>query len=246
MVSHTVLVLHNTTYENTLQLLEASFKAHGDLKSNYKLVEKRLSEEEITINIPHPRTGVNTEYTFDQFSLFSSIRLMTYSREQLSLIPLLISEAKKGNYTFVAAQLINVEETLGEGFAGGMHYSVICTEDAPYVTEEDSKKAKNTLVGELVSDSIKASCSVWPKGIIDDDFLEPFSSDIPALILAKMLNNSKHIIVPGHGHGVLSRGCIPKLASLFIEDTNFDSVDDNCVKREKAMPIFSTVIGPKP
>jgi len=232
---------------------------HGDLRESYQTLKKRFSEKKISINLPHPRTGESTEYTFDEYSLFSAIRLMTYNTESLSLMPLLISEAIKGHYTFVAAQILLAEESLGT--ATGMHNSVICTEDAPFVTEEDIKQAKNTLVGELVSEAVLAGCSVWPKGVLDDDFLKPFESDVPTLILsgetdpvtpaangeiaAKMLSNSKHIVVPAHGHGVLARGCMPKLASLFIEDAHFESIDETCVKRERAMPIFSTLSGPK-
>jgi len=38
---------------------------------------------------------------------------------------------------------------------------------------------------------------------------------------------------------------MPKLASLFVENANFDLVDETCAKRERAMPIFSNLTGPK-
>ena len=240
---------------------EACQSKHGDLKSTYQALQKRFSEEAISVNFPHPKTGIDTEYTFTEFSLFSALRLMTYSTDQLSLIPLLLSETLQGNYTFVAAQITIIEESFSENLAVGMHNSVACTEDAPFVTDEDIARAEGTLIGRIMSDVILASCSVWPKGTIDNDFLEPFSSDVPVLVLsgetdpvtppengdlsAKMLGNTKHIIVPAHGHGVLGRGCMPKLASLFIESASFESIDETCVKREKAMPIFSTLTGPK-
>jgi len=240
---------------------KACFSQHGNLKSTYRALQKRFTEEAITVKVPHPRTGIDTEYTFNEFSLFSALRLMTYSTEQLSLIPLLLSEAKQGNYTLAATQIMSIEESFGENISVGMHNSVVCAEDAPFVNNEDIKLAEDTLVGRVMSDAIIASCSVWPKGTIDTDFLEPFSSDVPVLILsgetdpitppqngdltAQMLGNTKHIIVPAHGHGVLARGCMPKLASLFVENANFDLVDETCAKRERAMPIFSNLTGPK-
>ncbi len=186
---------------------------------------------------------------------------MAYSTEQMALMPLLLSQAKAGNYSFVAAQLIQLEESFSDQFATGMHNSVVCAEDVPFVTPQEIAKAKGTLLSETMSDLLASSCSAWPQGIIDADFHQPFKSDVPVLVLsgetdpitpakngaiaADMLGNSKHIVVPAHGHGVLGRGCVPNLAQIFIESANFDEVDDTCVKREQPTPIFTTLSGPK-
>ena len=147
---------------------------------------------------------------------------MAYSTEQLALIPLLLSEAVKENYNFAAAQSLLMEANFADQFATGMHNSVVCTEDAPFVTADNKAQAKNTIVGEMMSDMLMNSCSIWPKGYMDQDFLEPFSTEIPVLILsgetdpitppengeiaAEQLGNTKHIEVPAQAHGDVATG----------------------------------------
>lgn len=237
-------------------------QAHGDLYKLYRELQDRFKAMSVQVTVPHPTTGIATEYTFDEHSLFSSLRLMAYSTDQLSLVPLLLSEAAKENYTFVAAQSLLMEEGFIDQFATGMHNSVVCTEDAPFVTPQNLAQARGTLAGEMMSDMLTTSCKVWPTGHMDEGFLEPFSTDIPVLVLsgetdpitppkngdiaAEQLGNTKHIKVPAHGHGVVARGCVPNLVGLFIETASFDEVDETCTKRERPAPFFNTLTGPTP
>lgn len=244
------------------QLDESCNSVHGDLREKYIALKQRFANQNITTTLPHPLTAEATEYTFTEDSLFSALRLMFYSTEQSALIPLLLSEATKGNYQFVAAQIIQLEETFSDQFAIGMHNAVVCAEDVPFVKEEDIAKADDTLIGRQMSQALQASCEVWPRGYIDADFHKTFSSDVPVLVLSgetdpitpaangeiatKMLGNAKHIVVPAHGHGVIARGCITKLVSNYIKDVSFTGIDTSCVEREQAMPIFSSPTGPRP
>ena len=251
------LAMNARCQENT-----ACAQTHGDLVEAYKTLQQRFETSSISVTIAHPTTGVTTEHTFNEYSLFSALRLMTYGTEQISLVPLLLSEAVKENYTFLASQSLIIESTFADQFATGMHNSVVCTEDAPFVTATDIDRAKGTLAGELMSKVLLSTCEVWPKGHMDEGFLTPFSSENPVLVLSgetdpvtppangdiatKMLGNAKHIIVPGHGHGVFARGCVPNLMSIFINNASFEGVDDSCTKREQASPFFNTLTGPNP
>lgn len=235
---------------------------HGDLREAFSNTVAQFTEQAITVTVPHPSTGLPKEFTFNKDSLFGAVRLMAYSTESVALMPLLLSRANAKDYSFVAAQLIRLEESFADEFAFGMHNSVACTEDAPFVTDAERAKANGTIVGTMMADVMQAACSVWPRGVLDENFHKPFSSDVPVLVLSgatdpitppdngdiatKMLGNANHIIVPAHGHGVIARGCIPKLASMFIEDASFQDLDTNCIERERAMPIFTSLTGPRP
>ena len=251
------LAMNARCQENT-----ACAQTHGDLVEAYKTLQQRFETSSITVTVAHPTTGVATEHSFNEYSLFSALRLMTYGTEQTSLLPILLSEAVKENYTFVASQSLMVESTFTDQFATGMHNAVVCAEDAPFVTAPDIDQAKGTLAGELMSKVLLSTCEVWPKGHMDEGFLTPFSSKIPVLVLSgetdpitppangdiatKMLGNAKHIIVPGHGHGVFTRGCVPNLMSIFIKNASFEGVDESCTSREQALPFFNTLTGPNP
>ena len=234
----------------------------GNIKQQFKSLRQRLKSQTIKVTVAHPNTGEKQAVTLTESTLLIAVRLMPYSTESLSLLPLLINSAFNGNYTPLATQSITDTDNLTKGFAIGMHNSVMCTEDTPFVASNAAEQTKNTYFGSLMVDSMRITCQLWPKGIIDDDFLEPFESDVPVLILsgetdpitppangeraASMFQNSKHIIVPAHGHGVVGRGCVPFLVNDFLDDTNLDTLKTDCIKREHALPFFINTSGPKP
>lgn len=234
----------------------------GDIAKQFNELRERLKAQAIKVTIPHPHTGKNQEVTLTDSDLLVSARLMPYNTEGMSLLPLLIHNAYNGNYAPLAAQSITGTESIVDGFAMGMHNSVMCTEDAPFASPDAAQQAQGTYFGSLMIDNMRITCQHWPKGIIDDDFLEPFTSDVPVLILsgetdpitppangeraAKMFSNSRHLIVPAHGHGVVARGCVPFLIKDFLEDANLDHIKAECIERENAMPFFVDPTGPKP
>ena len=234
----------------------------GDIAEQFAIVRQRLKSDNINASVPHPNTGEEQQISLNESHLLIAVRLMPYSTESLSLLPLLINSAYHGNYAPLATQSLLNTESIADGFAIGMHNSVMCTEDAPFVDSNAAQKASNTYFGSLMVDNMSITCQHWPQGIIDDDFLEPFDADVPVLILsgetdpvtppangeraAKMFSNSKHLIIPSHGHGVIARGCMPFLVKDFLNEANLDNINADCIQREKAMPFFVNTTGPKP
>lgn len=234
----------------------------GNIKHKFAELRARFKVSAIKIETPHPNTGklVETELTED--NLLDAVRMMPYTTEQAALVPLMIAQAHDGDYRMLAASSILAKEQRMDALAIGMHNSVVCTEDAPFVTEQSRNAAQSTYFGNTVSDLLLAACEVWPKGRLDENFHRPFDSDKPVLILSgefdpitppdngefaqNMFSNSHHLVVPGHGHGVLPRGCIPKLVSNFVEHPTFDEIDASCIERERALPLFTSHTGPKP
>jgi hypothetical protein len=98
--------------------------------------------------------------------------------------------------------------------------------------------------------------------VIDTNFRKPFTSQVPALLLSgendpitppenaeralKMFENGLHLDVPDHGHGVIGRGCLPKLVETFIKQANVIELQTDCIERERAQPFFISPAGPKP
>lgn len=241
---------------------EACSKQFGNIKTTFTELRARLKSQPVEIATAHPLTGKIETVTLSDNDLLVAVRLMPYSTEGISLLPLLIHNAHQGNYAPLAAQSLLTTESLSQSFAMGMHNSVMCTEDAPYVSVKASENAKDTYFGSLMIDNMRVTCENWPKGIIDDDFLNKFDSDKPVLILsgetdpitppangqraADMFSNAKHIIVPAHGHGVVGRGCMPYLVDDFLINLNFEELKTDCITREQALPFFIDSMGPKP
>ena len=105
-------------------------------------------------------------------------------------------------------------------------------------------------------------CSEWPVGSTNESMKKIFTSKTPSLILsgqydpvtppsyaeqlAANLENTLHIVGEGQGHGLISRGCIPKVISDFLEDPILENLKTECVKHLKPVPFFVNAYGPSP
>lgn len=233
----------------------------GDVDQKFKELRARLIDQPVEVELPHPSSGNLVTHTVSEVDLLAVVRFLPYATETMALLPMMIARAYDGDYIPLAAQGISTVESLSNEFATGMHNSVVCAEDAPFVKPGAASETANTYFGSDMIDAIAATCEAWPKGAIDDDFTQAFDSDKPVLILsgetdpitppangqraAEMFSNSKHLVVPSHGHGVIARGCVPYLLRDFIENVELDSLKTDCIERERAMPFFIDAAGPE-
>jgi pimeloyl-ACP methyl ester carboxylesterase len=234
----------------------------GDLKQKFKELRQRLEDQPVNVSLADPYTGKPSSQLVNDQDLLAAIRLMPYSTDQLSLLPNLITSAHAGDYLSLAAFSRIITERFKEGYAIGMNNSVMCAEDAPFVEQSDLLGIEDTYFGSIMVDAISVICQEWPRGPMDDDFREAFDSKQPVLILSgetdpitppengeiahQMLSNSLHLEVPAHGHGVISKGCIPQLVSDFVEHVDLSQLNSDCIQRERASPFFFDTTGPAP
>jgi pimeloyl-ACP methyl ester carboxylesterase len=100
------------------------------------------------------------------------------------------------------------------------------------------------------------------RGVLDEDFKTPVSSDRPVLLLSgendpvtparngeralATLSHGRHLVAPGQGHGVAPLGCVPALLAQFIEAASAEALDAACLGRLRAAPFFTSFNGPPP
>jgi pimeloyl-ACP methyl ester carboxylesterase len=191
------------------------------------------------------------------------IRFMSYSAATVALLPVLISEAHAGNYSPLAGQARTLLRELPESLSFPMSNSVMCAEDAPFVTDTATGGLQTTYLGTGIMDGIKLICGRWPVGALDADFKTPVVSSIPTLLLsgeydpitppayaarvkAEGLSNSVHLIGRGQGHGLVGVGCVPRLLRSFLEQPAPAELDASCLEREPPTPFFLSLLGPAP
>ena len=236
-----------------------------DLRDQFARVKARLSEQPLALELRHPVTGLPTEIDLTYGHLAIWVRLALYAPETSALIPLIIHQAAvEENYLPIAANALNVLHQLNETMQYGMHNAVVCTEDAPFFADDEVAEGEleATYLGRDIYDALAVMCSVWPEGVIDDDMKAPLESDIPTLVLSGEfdpitppdygeailpgLSNATHVIAPGQGHGVLPRGCVPRIALEFVEQPDPAAVDASCTEHLGTFPFFVDLMGPKP
>lgn len=236
-----------------------------NLEAEFSELSKRLQDAAVPLTIAHPVTGVPTdlELTYEHFAIM--VRLALYGPELRSLLPVIIHEAtRKNNYIPIAANALRLIDQLTSTMNYGMHNAVVCTEDAPFYDEHDvdMQALDETYLGSEMYTTLKTMCSVWPAGVLDQDFKQPVTSDVPTLILSGELDpitpprygdqvlpglsNATHIIGKAQGHGIIARGCIPKLILDFVEAASIDELDTTCVEHLGSRPFFVNTMGPPP
>jgi pimeloyl-ACP methyl ester carboxylesterase len=233
-----------------------------DIRDDFTMLRAELDDEPVTITLPDPLTGEPEELIFGPQEMAAALRLLSYHPNSVAVMPMLIDEAISGNYAPLASQFMMISENVSDAMSIGMHNAVVCTEDAPYFAgEQIGRDALDaTYIGPLQLDALETICSVWPAGVLDEDFKTPLASALPVLLLsgeadpvtppryaelaAIDLDNARLLTGRKQGHGQAPRGCMPDLIAEFVETANGHDLDAGCFDRVHAMPFFLDFAGP--
>ena len=224
-------------------------EAFPSLREEFAALRRRLRQSPMEIALADPLTAAPLEVRFSNAELSSVVRLLSYSDEAAATLPLLIYEAQVvGRPQALAAQYEIIKRDMQDQLAYGMHFSVVCSEDAPRWTGEEvsAEALEETYIGADFMAVMSAICDVWPRGPVDEEFAEPARSDVPVLVLSgendpvtppaygadilQGLPNSLHLILSGQGHGQLAVGCVPRIVARFISTASIDGLGEHCVK----------------
>ncbi len=235
-----------------------------DLAAQFGALRARLADRPVPLTLPHPVSGEPVDIEFGSSALSTAVRLLSYNDNGVALLPLLISSAAQGRLAPLAAQSLMVAEGLDDALSAGMHNTVICSEDLPFVQMDRERwlALDRSYLGRAPLEGLLAVCSVWPTGPVDQDLREPLISDHPVLLLSgsddpvtppayaemaqRGLSNSRHLVLQSQGHGVAALGCLPRLIDEFVTAGDPDAIDASCVDRIAPAPIFLDFSGPGP
>lgn len=243
---------------------EACHARFPTLTADFARVVAELREEPVSIEVPHPSSGRPEAIEFGIGEFSAGIRLLVYSPSTISLLPLMVDEAGKGNYVPIAGQFMMTMVAMMDSLSLGMHNSVVCAEDVPFFNDAsiDHDAIAASYMGAFQLDALNAICTVWPRGTIDEDFKTPLKTDLPVLLLsgdadpitppryadmaAVDLTNATHLIGKHQGHGQIAVGCTPQIVADFIDTADPESIDAECMERSFVMPFFLDFSGPNP
>lgn len=235
-------------------------KAFGDPYASLRELAAQLRASPRMAPGRNPRSGEAEEQALTSGSLVAIARMFMYSSETAGLLPLTLAEAKAGRFEPMLAQAAMMSEDMGAQIATGVNWSVVCAEDAAQFAPRPQDDG--LLMGQDFIVMTINWCRVWPKREVPADFHAPMSGATPTLILSgefdpvtpprygeqvvKNLPNGRHLIVPGQGHSVMSRGCGPKLVDAFIDSADAKSLEADCLKEQTPAPFFLNFSGSAP
>lgn len=241
----------------------ACLERFGPLAPRFRAVAAALAAEPVNAPVLDTGTGQVTTQPFTHAHLQAVVRLLSYSTQTASLLPLLVSEADAGNHGPLAGQAQLLLRGLPEALSFPMHNSVVCTEDYPFFPSGPVPGEGIAYLGTTIVDALERICARWPRGVMDEDFKEPLATDRPILLLsgeddpvtppgyaaeaiAGGFTNAVHVIGNDQGHGLAVVGCVPRLLRVFLENPVPAELDSECLATEPPAPFFLSFLGPAP
>lgn len=240
-------------------------RAFHDPYVDYRELRARLTTTPAHATVSEAATGRPINFEFTAKHLSAVLRFASYNDDQAALLPLsLFLAAHEDNFTPLANQFRVFARTLDEAFAYGMHNSVACSEDTPFIDPArlDRVALDATHMGSVQVMELVEACADWPRGVVDADLHAPLHSEAAALLLSgaddpvtppeyaaraqKGFADSKHVVIGGHGHGQISAPCVDRMIAAFLAAGTTQGLDTSCTKKLAPMPFFITLAGPAP
>ena len=231
---------------------------------DFASIRAQLKNAPVQVEIPDPLTGESQSFAFGSNELAAAIRLLAYQPRSVAIIPLLIHEAAGGNFVPLAAQFQLTVSSLADALALGMHNTVVCSEDLPFIDRDtiDFAALDASYIGAMQFEALETICAIWPRGPVDTDLTTPLATDIPVLLLsgdadpitppryadlaAVELVNARHLIGERQGHGQIAAGCMPNIVANFVAAADATDLDTACMENTFVMPFFLGFSGPAP
>jgi pimeloyl-ACP methyl ester carboxylesterase len=237
---------------------------YPDLQQDLDALRRQFGPQKSMITLDDPNSGLPLKIEFNRGMLNASLRFLSYSSTQASLLPTLIHRGAQGALGPLAAQTVMTARQVGDQLASGMQNSVICSEDVPYFAAAGIDRAaiSRTYQGADQLDALLEICKLWPRGPVDADLHSPLHSDIPTLLLsgeadpvtppadaeraARGFTHHRLLVLSGEGHGQVATGCIPKLMAEFLDSAAPAMLNAACLERHIPAPFFVSMTGPAP
>jgi len=233
----------------------ACHKAFPDLKADFISALKSLDKGPVKVQSYNPIKKQPQEITVSRPAFLEQLRFLLYSPELMQYVPQVIHQSAQGDFGGAAMLAFVIERQLLPIINQGMELSVICAEDAPFITEDKIKEATSgTYYGETTIRSVLNACKGWPRGKVPADYSEPVKSEVPVLMIsgeidpvtpasigaktARFLTHSRQIVGRSWSHGS-SSDCADGLMAAFITAGTSAGLDASCMDKV-TRPAFFT------
>jgi pimeloyl-ACP methyl ester carboxylesterase len=237
---------------------EPACQAHyPGLRERWRSLLASLPRE---LSLRHPVTGQDERLLITADMAAALLRGPLYVPALASALPLAISEAAEGRFEALVGLSTAMASPRSTGqMAEGMHFSVVCAEDAPRMAGAADPPGSD--LGDGFARMYRRVCADWPRGAVADAFYTMPTAPSATLVLSGGIDPvtpprhgeraaqalgalARHVVVPNAGHGVMSLGCMRDVLYRFIDaETDADAlaVDAGCAVDIPRPPAFQPV-----
>ena len=225
-----------------------------------QLIEQTRAKPQLML-VDDPLSGEPVELEANMDVLAVALRMLSYSSQTQAQLPFLINDAVlTNNPKRLVSQTMLVMSGMEDMINHWMELSVICSEDYPLLI--DRPEDANTIIGDVFNKVLRTQCEIWPRGEVPDDFHQPFTSSVPALLFsgefdpvtppryadlaAKQFSEHLNLVVAGQGHSVSYSQCTKTIVTDFINTGELQNLDTSCLENQRRSPFFVNLLGPTP
>lgn len=228
---------------------------YPSLRSDWAALLAHLPQEVV---LTDPLSGEAQRVLLTRDALLEAVRGPLYAPALASALPHAVQQAARGRFDALLGLSAMLSKRGHTRLAEGMHFSVVCAEDAPRLAKAP---APGTDFGQAFAQRYAQTCGYWPRGEVPEAFYSVRASAAPVLVLSGSLDpvtpphhgarvtqalgaNAKHVVVANAGHGLMSLGCMHEVLFRFINAADAATalaVDASCAAGIPRPPAFVPV-----
>lgn len=231
-------------------------EAYGDLAPRLEELFSSLREKPLVLDTTNPFDGSVVAVPVTGESVVRTVRMMLYSGADRGALPGMISRGADGHFDEWASRILITAVAVSAQIYEGMLLSVLATEDLPlYDTKAMEASSRETFLGAGLLDDVQGALAAWPRGELDESFMEPVRSDVPVLLISgevdpvtpagpaeeatRTLPNSLHLVFQHGSHDDAPfRPCIEGILETFYRTGSVKEIDTGCVASSPPVPFF--------
>ncbi len=269
------MVLPESFAADSQAALDAVFDAcAAQPDCNAKVPQLRTQWHSLLASLPrevalvHPITGHSERLLLSRDAVLNMVRGPLYRPALAAALPLALAQAAGGHFEALFGLASATAGRRGMELAEGMHFSVVCAEDAPRMpaiglpaTPNEQKSGPD--FGSSLSQIYRDICAQWPQGAVPAAFYTVPHARSATLLLSGGADpatpprhaeratvalgaQAKHVVVAQAGHGVMSLPCMRDALFRFVDapnDATALAVDLQCAA---ALPRPGAFLGVRP
>ncbi len=210
-----------------------------------------------TVGLRHPLTDRSERLPLTRDALLGMVRGPLYVPALAAALPSAIGQAAQGRFEALAALAQSVGGRRSLQLSAGMHFSVVCAEDFPRLTQTMDRPGAD--FGDSFAALYRDVCASWPRGDVPAAFYRVSPASAATLVLSGGIDpvtpprhgarvvqalgaKALHVVVPNAGHGVMALGCMRDVLYRFVEAASDDEAlqtDAACATGIPRPPMFA-------
>ncbi|PRQ03850.1 Carboxylesterase A precursor [Enhygromyxa salina] len=201
----------------------------------FEAVIRRLEHAAASVEVVDPRSGQQYSVELDRDLFVTGVRLVLYDAGWTAELPAMLAAAAREDYQPLMSFVVRFVVAIYSHVYVGMHLSIVCSEDLPFLDDEDRRVAAASSFGDATIVELDEVCPSWPKVALPADWREPVRSEVPVLVMngeldpatppsaaraaADTLSNAVVVTFENVAHGTSNAtGCVNELVRGFLDD----------------------------